>query len=142
MQSSATPVAIGNTGCGFPLRLVRHHLEAGRLWRVPHVPQFKLPAWMVFPRDSASEILPLVGLDWNDHRAALFTIASLALSLLGYPLDTRFDRRLPWWAKLAIPGVGGVLAGVALAATPHSLTFAALSLVASVGIAWLIMRRR
>jgi DNA-binding transcriptional LysR family regulator len=38
----------------FPLRLVRHHLEAGRLWRVPHVPQFKLPAWMVFPRDSAS----------------------------------------------------------------------------------------
>jgi DNA-binding transcriptional LysR family regulator len=38
----------------FPLRLVRHHLETGRLWRVPHVPQFKLPAWMVFPRDNES----------------------------------------------------------------------------------------
>jgi DNA-binding transcriptional LysR family regulator len=36
----------------FPQRLVRHHLEAGRLWRVPHAPQFKLPAWMVYPRDS------------------------------------------------------------------------------------------
>ncbi len=36
----------------FPQRLVRHHIEAGRLWRVPHTPQFKLTAWMVFPRDS------------------------------------------------------------------------------------------
>jgi DNA-binding transcriptional LysR family regulator len=41
----------------FPLRLVRHHIEAGRLWRVPHAPQFKLTAWMVFPRDSGNATL-------------------------------------------------------------------------------------
>lgn len=38
----------------FPQRLVRHLIEAGRLWRVPDAPQFKLTAWMVFPRDSDS----------------------------------------------------------------------------------------
>lgn len=38
----------------FPQRLVRQHIEAGQLWRVPDEPTFKLPAWMVFPRDSES----------------------------------------------------------------------------------------
>ncbi|HQT00594.1 MAG: LysR family transcriptional regulator [Hydrogenophilales bacterium 16-64-46] len=41
----------------FPVRLVRHHLEAGRLWRVPDSPAFKLPAWMVYPRDSDNATL-------------------------------------------------------------------------------------
>jgi DNA-binding transcriptional LysR family regulator len=41
----------------FPLRLVRPYIEAGQLWRVPHSPQFRLPAWMVFPRDSDSATL-------------------------------------------------------------------------------------
>ncbi len=41
----------------FPQRLVRHYIEAGQLWRVPDRPQFKLPAWMVFPRDSDSATL-------------------------------------------------------------------------------------
>ncbi len=41
----------------FPLRLVRRYIEEGKLWRVPHTPQFKLPAWMVFPRESDSETL-------------------------------------------------------------------------------------
>jgi len=41
----------------FPLRLVRHYLEAGQLWRVPQSPQFKLTAYMVFPRDSDSATL-------------------------------------------------------------------------------------
>jgi DNA-binding transcriptional LysR family regulator len=41
----------------FPLRLVRRYIEAGQLWRVPKAPQFKLPAWMVFPRDSESATL-------------------------------------------------------------------------------------
>jgi DNA-binding transcriptional LysR family regulator len=35
----------------FPHRLVRHHLEGGRLWQLPDAPQFKLTAWMVFPRE-------------------------------------------------------------------------------------------
>jgi hypothetical protein len=82
------------------------------------------------------------GFSWHDTKATLFTIASLALCLLGYPLDTRFGRRLPWWAKLAVPGVGGVVAGVGLAATPYPVPFAALALVATVGVAWLVMRRR
>jgi len=41
----------------FPQRLVRRYIEAGQLWRVPHTPQFKLPAYMVFPRDSDSATL-------------------------------------------------------------------------------------
>jgi DNA-binding transcriptional LysR family regulator len=41
----------------FPQRLVQHYIEEGRLWRVPDRPQFKLPAWMVFPRDSESRAL-------------------------------------------------------------------------------------
>jgi DNA-binding transcriptional LysR family regulator len=41
----------------FPQRLVRRYIKAGLLWRVPDAPQFKLPAWMVFPRDSDSSSL-------------------------------------------------------------------------------------
>jgi|WetSurMetagenome_2_1015567.scaffolds.fasta_scaffold369311_1 LysR family transcriptional regulator, flagellar master operon regulator len=41
----------------FPQRLVRPYIEAGQLWRVPDSPQFNLPAWMVFPRDSGSATL-------------------------------------------------------------------------------------
>ena len=41
----------------FPQRLVRAYIEAGQLWRLPHAPQFKLPAWMVFPRDSDNATL-------------------------------------------------------------------------------------
>ena len=42
-----------------PQRLVRRYIEAGQLWRVPHAPQFKLPAYMVFPRDSDNPTLKL-----------------------------------------------------------------------------------
>jgi DNA-binding transcriptional LysR family regulator len=49
-------LAYGGSGY-FPLRLVRSHLEAGRLWRVPDSPQFRLPAFMVFPRDNDSATL-------------------------------------------------------------------------------------
>ena len=41
----------------FPERLVRHHLETGRLAQLPGSPEFRLPAWMVFPRDSDGETL-------------------------------------------------------------------------------------
>ena len=41
----------------FPLRLIRQHLEAGRLWRVPDSPRFKLPAYVVFARDAESATL-------------------------------------------------------------------------------------
>jgi DNA-binding transcriptional LysR family regulator len=41
----------------FPQRLVRRYIEAGQLWRVPHTPQFKLPAYMVFPRDNDNATL-------------------------------------------------------------------------------------
>ncbi|MBS1185367.1 MAG: putative transcriptional regulator [Proteobacteria bacterium] len=49
-------LAYGGSGY-FPQRLVRHYIEEGKLWRVPHTPQFKLPAWMVFPRESDSATL-------------------------------------------------------------------------------------
>ena len=49
-------LAYGGSGY-FPQRLVRRYIEEGKLWRVPHTPQFKLPAWMVFPRESDSATL-------------------------------------------------------------------------------------
>jgi DNA-binding transcriptional LysR family regulator len=51
-------LAYGGSGY-FPQRLVRRYLEAGQLWVVPDSPQFRLPAWMVFPRDNES-----VSLNW------------------------------------------------------------------------------
>ncbi len=41
----------------FPQRLVRSLIDSGRLGQVPGSPAFKLPAWMVFPRDAASATL-------------------------------------------------------------------------------------
>ena len=49
-------LAYGGSGY-FPQRLVRRYIEAGQLWRVPDTPQFKLSAWMVFPRDASSATL-------------------------------------------------------------------------------------
>lgn len=43
-------------GCGFfPRRLVRRYIKEGLLWHVPDSPQFNLPTYMVFPRDSESD---------------------------------------------------------------------------------------
>ena len=41
----------------FPQRLVRRHLAAGQLWRIALAPQFKLPAYMVFPRERGGATL-------------------------------------------------------------------------------------
>ena len=49
-------LAYGGSGY-FPQRLVRRYLDAGQLWRVPDSPEFRLPAWMVFPRDNESASL-------------------------------------------------------------------------------------
>ena len=49
-------LAFGGSGY-FPQRLVRQYLDAGQLQRIPDSPQFRLPAWMVFPRDSANATL-------------------------------------------------------------------------------------
>ena len=49
-------LAFGGSGY-FPERLVRRYLEAGELHELPGSPQFRLPAWMVFPRDNESTSL-------------------------------------------------------------------------------------
>jgi len=39
-------------GAGFfPRRLVAPHIETGRLWQIPDVPPFSLPAYLVYPQD-------------------------------------------------------------------------------------------
>jgi DNA-binding transcriptional LysR family regulator len=43
----------------FPKRLVRQYIETGQLWRMPDAPQFTLPTYMVFPRDSDHATLKL-----------------------------------------------------------------------------------
>ena len=49
-------LAYGGSGY-FPQRLVRRYLESGRLWQVPDSPQFQIPVYMVFSRDSDSDVL-------------------------------------------------------------------------------------
>jgi len=41
----------------FPRRLVRAHIDSGRLFRVPDSPTFALPAYMVYASDGDSELL-------------------------------------------------------------------------------------
>lgn len=41
----------------FPRRIVRKHIEAGQLWRIPGAPQFNLSAYVVFPRENHSSAL-------------------------------------------------------------------------------------
>ncbi len=49
-------LAFGGSGY-FPERLVREHIDGGRLQRVPDSPHFKLPAYIVYPRESHHETL-------------------------------------------------------------------------------------
>ncbi|NBA95484.1 LysR family transcriptional regulator [Pseudomonas sp. R5(2019)] len=52
-------LAYGGAGY-FPLRLVKHELAAGRLHRHPGAPDFRLPAYLVYPADPPPETLGLV----------------------------------------------------------------------------------
>jgi DNA-binding transcriptional LysR family regulator len=49
-------IAYGGSGY-FPERLVREHIDSGRLQRVPGSLEFKLPAYAVFPRESHHDTL-------------------------------------------------------------------------------------
>jgi DNA-binding transcriptional LysR family regulator len=49
-------LAFGGSGY-FPERLVREHLDSGRLQLVPESLTFKLPAYAVFPRESHHDTL-------------------------------------------------------------------------------------
>jgi hypothetical protein len=74
--------------------------------------------------------------------AILLALTSIAVGVLGYAIDTRTHRRLPWWAKGVIPlglglAIGYLLHVVGTAVLPISL----LLLLISVGVAWLLLRR-
>jgi DNA-binding transcriptional LysR family regulator len=47
-------LASGGSGY-FPIRVVRPHIEAGRLSVVPGTPEFALPAYLVYPLDAGSK---------------------------------------------------------------------------------------
>lgn len=54
-------IIIRNGGsCFVPLRMAEPLIQAGELFRMPNSPQFKLPAYMVFPRNSDSLVLEQV----------------------------------------------------------------------------------
>jgi hypothetical protein len=48
----------GGTGY-FPVRMIREHELAGRLYRVAGAPEFRLPAYLCFPSKVDSEPLAL-----------------------------------------------------------------------------------
>lgn len=50
--------ATGGSGY-FPLHMVREDESAGRLHRVPGVPEFRLPAYVCFPAKTDSPVLQL-----------------------------------------------------------------------------------
>ncbi|MCY1431887.1 HTH-type transcriptional regulator HdfR [compost metagenome] len=52
-------LAYGGAGY-FPLRLVRQALDAGQLHRHPDAPDFRLPAYLVYPADPQPETLGVV----------------------------------------------------------------------------------
>jgi DNA-binding transcriptional LysR family regulator len=50
----------GGGGSGyFPLRLVATHLESGRLYRRPLAPEFRLPAYAVYPDELGADVVSL-----------------------------------------------------------------------------------
>jgi len=52
---------ISNGGsCFLPMRIAEPLIQAKKLFHVPGSPHFKLPAYMVFPRDSDSMVLQQV----------------------------------------------------------------------------------
>jgi DNA-binding transcriptional LysR family regulator len=61
---------VANGGsCYLPIRMARPLLQAGTLFEVPDSPQFRLPAYMVYPQSSDSVVLEQV-LDMLRARAA------------------------------------------------------------------------
>ncbi|MGZ5606692.1 MAG: LysR substrate-binding domain-containing protein [Methylobacter sp.] len=46
--------------CFLPMRMTEPLVKAGKLFHIPDSPQFRLPTYMVFPRDSDSIVLPQV----------------------------------------------------------------------------------
>jgi hypothetical protein len=74
--------------------------------------------------------------------AILIAVTSIAVGVLGYAIDGRTHRRLPWWAKGVIPLGLGLLVGYLLQLVGAAvLPLAVLFLLISVGVAWLLMRR-
>jgi LysR family transcriptional regulator, flagellar master operon regulator len=60
-----------NGGSGyFPIRLVRPHLQSGRLTRLSGAPEFTLSAYVVYPTDAASDVVG-PALDVIRHAAAM-----------------------------------------------------------------------
>lgn len=57
----AVQLVLSNGGsCFLPIRIAEPQIKAGKLFPVPGSPQFKLPAYMVSPRDSDSVVLQQV----------------------------------------------------------------------------------
>jgi hypothetical protein len=76
------------------------------------------------------------------RQASVLALTSISVAILGYAIDTRTHRRLPWWAKGAIPlGVGFALGYLLHLVGAALLPLALLLLLISVGVAWLLLRR-
>lgn len=51
-------LVVSNGGsCFLPIRMAEPLMQSGKLFQVPDSPEFRLPAYMVFPRDSDSMVL-------------------------------------------------------------------------------------
>lgn len=61
--------------CFLPMRMARSFLQAGKLFLVPDSPQFQLPAYMVFARESESAVL-------EPALAALRTLAAAECAVI------------------------------------------------------------
>jgi len=73
------------------------------------------------------------------RQATLLALTSISVGILGFAIDSRTHRRLPWWAKGAIPLVVGFGLGYLFRAF---VPLAVLLLMVSVGVAWLLLRNR
>jgi hypothetical protein len=97
------------------------------------------PVWLV---PGLVWILAAVYVSW-ERQASLLALTSISIAILGFAIDGRTHRRLPWWAKGAIPlGVGFVLGYLLHAVGTAVFPLAILLLLISVGVAWLLLRGR
>jgi hypothetical protein len=75
--------------------------------------------------------------------AILLALTSISIAIIGFAIDSRTHRRLPWWAKGVIPLVAGFGLGYLLNSVGGGvLVLGVLLLLMSVGVAVLLLRRR
>jgi hypothetical protein len=100
--------------------------------------QWTDPVWLV---PGLIWIAVAVGGAWQ-RPASLLALTSISVAVLGFAIDSRTHRRLPWWAKGVIPLVAGFGLGYLFNRVGGGMLLGVVLLLISVGVAVLLLRGR